>query len=274
MAVNAPLDISNRLLLHADDSGDVLFKVQDSVFVNQEIQFQASGAAGSSDVIIDQRFSNSVLVHNGAFSNPNMGILRSDTSSKYYVGASNNISADTNLEYRTIILSSADTLNSSLSLPSGLENFVMPSGASLNLGTYVLEVPNGDLLVNGELFGGSGSILFNSTDSVAQQLAGLGEISIGRLRVATNPSGGLTNLATDTLDITQGLELDSGTFITGGKCRLYSDASGTAYLGEIGSGASISGALIYRLYVDGVKGDADWRYLNCPAPGWEWKYEL
>ncbi len=136
----------------------------------------------------------------------------------------------------------------------------LQAGGSLVLDTEQRMVVEGnDVLLNGTIQG-NGELSLESSD--ATNVVASGTKTIGDLIVNT-PNG--TNL-TGNFDIVNSLRIEAGILnATSANVRLRSNATGTARLGTVASGADYLGELTMERHIPG--GVTNWRLLGSPVEG-------
>ena len=139
-------------------------------------------------------------------------------------------------------------------------------GAGLLLGANDLSVFGSSIVLDGDVESTTGELRFEP--AAAATITGAGSIDVNDMSVDAAVS--LSNAVTT--DIRGTLLLENGTFSVSGNTRLVSNASGTARLGPVGTGASYSGDLIVERFIPG--GATNWRLLGSPVAGrtvFNWK---
>jgi hypothetical protein len=153
-----------------------------------------------------------------------------------------------------------------------VNNLIINSGASLTLTNSTLQIA-GSITNNGIIDATNGTIEMNGAS--AQTIAGslFYNKTIKNL-VASNSAGlFVSSTAGDTLKISEGLTFgnSSATLNTGNNIDFLSTNSGTAYLGVVGPGNTITGKAIVDRYVNVGTGSGQhsktWEFLAFPTMG-------
>jgi PKD repeat protein len=244
--------------------GMMTIHVEDSISIADRIDFLGGSVTTN---IIDVDHSNAVLDWSGEieFYGTRGSFVNSASGATFYIDDASLLLNDSKIDYNNVFITSgtSSALQNSFTC---LGDLTILSGAQFNSNGNNVTI-GGGLTNNGTISTSTTETwTFNSRATSNESMSGSG-ISLPRVVLGTDVSGGLTVNVSDTLNITVGLELDSGTFTTNTKTRLFSDASRTAYLGRIGTSAALDGNLIVRKYIDGVTGDARWVYLHVPLSG-------
>lgn len=150
----------------------------------------------------------------------------------------------------TKTLGSAVTTNGNLTINSTLD---------VSASNYAIDV-NGNWANNGTFTQRTGSVMF--TGSVAQTIGGT---SVTNFYDITQSNAAGVSLAQDQ-NLIGALTISQGTFAAAGyDFTLRSDASGTARIATIPSGANYSGNIIMERYAG--TGPTDWRFLSSAVSG-------
>jgi uncharacterized repeat protein (TIGR02543 family) len=118
----------------------------------------------------------------------------------------------------------------------------IPAGATLNITANTTTTLSLDVTNEGKILGAAGSSLVLDGSSM-QYLDGTNILA----NLTSDNSVGVTLL--DSTDLTESLTLSDGTLYTGGHLTLKSNASKTAIVEELSSGASISGNVTLERYI-------------------------
>jgi hypothetical protein len=166
----------------------------------------------------------------------------------------------------TVILPSGTPQSPVLPATVSVSELSVLSGNTLDLSSSALTL-TGNLTNNGTITASTGKI--SLAGSSAQTISGTG--TIGSLEINNSAGVTITSGAGNMQTITGTLTPTAGTLTTNGNLTLKSDASGTARVGALGSGAAISGDVIAERYVkqnanSGGTGRA-WRLVSVPVSG-------
>ncbi len=147
-----------------------------------------------------------------------------------------------------------------------LAELTVEAGASVEAGAHALTLHGQQLVVNGTLNGTDALLRIESAAPFTVSGAGTMEVRDLEVDAAAGLTQGVSTRILGTL------LLEDGAFTAMANTRLVSNASGTARLGPVGSGASYLGDLIVERYIPG--GATNWRLLGSPVAGntvFHWK---
>jgi hypothetical protein len=140
-----------------------------------------------------------------------------------------------------------------LQADASVGNLVVGTAASLDLGTFNLEV-SGNWTNNGTFSAGTGTVKF--TGSQAQQITGNQEF----YHLEINNSSGVSIVSGQT-SVKGVLTINAGNFYTNNALVLLSDENGTGSIGPLVNG-TLTGQVTMQRYLPEAIGD--WRFLSSP----------
>lgn len=171
----------------------------------------------------------------------------------------------------TVVLNEPLTINNDLVIDS---NVTLDVDINNN---YLITIKD-DLTVNGTFLGRLGKVLLSNgeTQTIART-AGSGTLTLFDLEVNKN-SNAVVEVQTG-VDIQNSLVIKTATAVNAGTnlLRLVSTASRTAYLGQLPTGASVTGSVIVQRFLPNATGQRAYRYLSSPVSNSfvsDWKAEI
>ncbi|MDF1672997.1 MAG: PKD domain-containing protein [Vicingaceae bacterium] len=146
----------------------------------------------------------------------------------------------------TVTLTQNETVN----------NVIIASGGTLDLSTNNRNLSLRRNFTNhGSLIASSEEVIFNGNSE--QLIDGSGTTNFFNLTVNNNAGVKVTD---GNINVQGTIDLQAGCLETDNRITLLSNASGTARIGEIPSGACITGNITMQRYIDA--GSTDWRFLT------------
>lgn len=134
------------------------------------------------------------------------------------------------------------------------------NSSSLNMATNTLTLTKGDLIVDGTIQGEDASLSFTSSEK--SQLINVPNTSFANITLTNDLGLAITG---GVVSINNLLTLDAGVLTTNDKLIFAGTTTTGAYLAEVGTGANISGKVIYQYYKNSVR--EGWRYWSMPLTG-------
>ena len=171
----------------------------------------------------------------------------------------------------TVVLNEALTINNDLFIGAGVTLDVDENN------NYTVTIRD-DFMVNGIFQGRLGKVIFNNAESQSiLRTAGTGTVTLYDLEVNKNSSAQV-DLQTNVV-IQNSLVLKSATVFAAGSnlLTLASTSDRTAYVGQLPTGASVTGSVIVQRMLPNATGERAYRYISSPVSNSfvsDWKAEV
>jgi PKD repeat protein len=184
----------------------------------------------------------------------NSGNITSNIWSYTPGGSASGVAPD---QYSSIVIESGHTI--SVSGSRNVRDLAIEAGGSIDVGSGSLTVHGTSFELDGTFTAGTGTLLFAGNDLAT--ITGSAVLDVFNLTV-NNTEGVNVDVVTN---VKGTLLLNDGDFEAVASVKLVSDATRTARLGVVASGASYTGDLTVERYIPG--GASNWRLLGTPVQG-------